>query len=391
MSINSTVQSDSLFEPVYNPLLMTIQIVISTIGMGLNGILLVSMYKYGRSPEYLFNANILLVDFVYALALFVMAVGSMGKGASLMVAPGACEVMSSFKDGSQYSIALCFMAIAILNWNVIVRRKSDQSFKSMLRWLAAIWVVTIIAVVTYIATTTLVSAQNGIMCYPKPKIRVDIVVSPNASLQNGSNSGTNGIWLGFRGSPFILVRLLLLVVTPIVVGVAYTLIYIHVRKANKNLNITAVGAEKILTPNDECRSNTGALSENVPLVQLQHCLFVFHLQPTRFLLHVWDWLSCALRVLGMGEFGLIQTVNSQYHDGCAGHILYIFTIVSNPLVFVVCDHRIRRSLFKVVGRDLCCKDLSTSEQHRASNQSSKESKSQSEPSPRLLMPDQRPF
>ncbi|KAH9267190.1 hypothetical protein BASA83_010104 [Batrachochytrium salamandrivorans] len=137
MSINSTVQSDSLFEPVYNPLLMTIQIVISTIGMGLNGILLVSMYKYGRSPEYLFNANILLVDFVYALALFVMAVGSMGKGASLMVAPGACEVMSSFKDGSQYSIALCFMAIAILNWNVIVRRKSDQSFKSMLRWLAA--------------------------------------------------------------------------------------------------------------------------------------------------------------------------------------------------------------------------------------------------------------
>ncbi|KAJ1343693.1 hypothetical protein BSLG_001768 [Batrachochytrium salamandrivorans] len=309
------------------------------------------------------------------------------------------------------------MAIAILNWNVIVRRKSDQSFKSMLRWLAAIWVVTIIAVVTYIATTTLVSAQNGIMCYPKPKIRVDIVVSPNASYKTAPTRAR----MAFGWDSV----------------------------ANKNLNITAVGAEKILTPNDECRSNTGALSENVPpssttalpirissstnslsaarlgmsgthsthsVPQQQvEVSLTSSLQCGRFdralsSLAIRGFVTTLVFVLLWGTsivLGLVVMRVESVRDGrvwidpdgqqpisrwmCAGHILYIFTIVSNPLVFVVCDHRIRRSLFKVVGRDLCCKDLSTSEQHRASNQSSKESKSQSEPSPRLLMPDQRPF
>ncbi|KAJ1344958.1 hypothetical protein BSLG_000473 [Batrachochytrium salamandrivorans] len=270
------------------------------------------------------------------------------------------------------------MAIAILNWNVIVRRKSDQSFKSMLRWLAAIWVVTIIAVVTYIATTTLVSAQNGIMCYPKPKIRVDIVVSPNASLQNGSNSGTNGIWLGFRALP------------------------IRISSSTNSLSAARLGM-----------SGTHS-THSVPQQQVEVSL-TSSLQCGRFdralsSLAIRGFVTTLVFVLLWGTsivLGLVVMRVESVRDGrvwidpdgqqpisrwmCAGHILYIFTIVSNPLVFVVCDHRIRRSLFKVVGRDLCCKDLSTSEQHRASNQSSKESKSQSEPSPRLLMPDQRPF
>ncbi|KAL5035738.1 hypothetical protein RTP6_003387 [Batrachochytrium dendrobatidis] len=428
----------------YSLSLISIQLSISLIGIVLNTILLIAMYKYTKSVEYLFNASILFVNLILGIILFIVSVGTLGSESSVLSLPYMCHVVSSINDCSQYLSAICFMAIAVFNWKTIVKHSAYNSCKCIAIFLSIIWAIAIAITVVSTATHNLSASSSGVVCYPFGKNELASAAMPSYRFR-------------LIQLPFVFVKLILLILTPVVVGISYTLIYIHVHRVGQSLKRITVSNDAKSNPGpsvnreaagalvDDVEQGCGAFSTSTSAPKPGSAAFIVTVKPiaahsnsksnlpesvnpsemtsrncqsssmsgvsrgSKFsmrcktqsglvpstpasslsttcrsdeflnralsslairglvttLVFVLLWgISMVISFVGMrimlnsvadngnnsGDF--LLTLTHKWGLGIwinTGHILYIMTIVTTPIVFIACDCRIRQSLFKFLG------------------------------------------
>ncbi|KAJ8328340.1 hypothetical protein QVD99_000849 [Batrachochytrium dendrobatidis] len=394
MMNSSTFESE--FRNEYQPSLMGGQLVITTIAILLNSVLLTAIYRNGRSPDYVFNANILLVDLLLALLLFIIAAGSLIQNTPILVTePGMCVAFLLIYDGSQYSIAFCYMAIAIVNWKTIVYRQLEQSYQCILAWLAFTWAATLSIVITMVIMYPPHAIGNGLLCFPFShhfryignstydpsntthtwqsftQPRQNFRSNSSRVFGNETMNGGRGSFMGkgFRRNPFFLMSFCLLIVTPIVVVAAYTHIYMVIRSIDKKLQASFSASEVLdddtnakpqkythrldhhqhgLSSNEQPSSTSGspiiqprAKRVNSKLANAMRTLAMRGFITTIAFIALWA-LSMCIKLLMRHQNAIPRTDLLKL-----GHFLYITTTVVNPIVFIVCDYRLSRSLLEL--------------------------------------------
>ncbi|OAJ39860.1 hypothetical protein BDEG_23664 [Batrachochytrium dendrobatidis JEL423] len=128
------------------------------------------------------------------------------------------------------------MAIAVFNWKTIVKHSAYNSCKCIAIFLSIIWAIAIAITVVSTATHNLSASSSGVVCYPFGKNELASAAMPSYRFR-------------LIQLPFVFVKLILLILTPVVVGISYTLIYIHVHRVGQSL--------KRITVSNDAKSNPG--------------------------------------------------------------------------------------------------------------------------------------
>ncbi|KAH9267185.1 hypothetical protein BASA83_010099 [Batrachochytrium salamandrivorans] len=327
--------------PSFQPVLMAAQLSIASVGAILNTVLLIAMFRYSRSPEYIFNANILLMDLLLALVLFVLALGSLIGQFPMLAMPGMCHMLTIVYDGSQYATALGFMAIAITNWRSIIFRKVKN-------------------VGLYI--TGLAHIHLGDHIWPRHYHGLE---RTSRFSQNFNSTDTSTYsHTSYRRNPYLVVGFILLLITPVAVILAYSHIYLHIRAIDRKLQASLsppatseiVGNASLFaasTSRADSSNSAGGMhsptslisrpAANTTLSSAMKTLALRGFITTAAFIALWAMsMAGKLMMRFQGDIPRRDLMD-------AGFFLYILTTVVNPLVFVACDYRLSRSLLAFCG------------------------------------------
>ncbi|KAL2918823.1 hypothetical protein HK105_201657 [Polyrhizophydium stewartii] len=375
----------------FNPAPFAIQIVITSLGAAASAAILAAMARFGRFPETLLSASVLVVDLVLSLFLFGVSVASLAIQAPALGVPGMCHVMTLLYDGSQYAATLTFMVVAVLNWMIVVKHCAAVSTRTALSCVAAVWTFILVVMVATFATSSLFSATNGL----GTAAPAAAAAPSGAPSEAPSDSTTRFDWRRTAASnPQLVLSVVLLCIMPIVVIWAYTSINMRVRAIERSVrevigNSVVEGActledlgrdtdlpgkPIVVAATSEATDSSGNVLSNSPTAAADpssplalwtpyrrrgsssrrhgiggasnHSRFDTALRniarrsfvTTVVFIFFWGIMIATKLIAFLG------TANIPLSVLAAGHFMYLLTTIANPLVFLMYDQRLQTGI-----------------------------------------------